>query len=61
MTAMNLLMCPKCRNVHVDYYRVVDLAECQDCFHRFHLRHRSSSPSPRPDVVAVDRTVSHAG
>lgn len=41
---MDVLMCPKCRNRHVDYFRVVDLAECQDCFHRFHLRRDPSRP-----------------
>jgi hypothetical protein len=58
---MSLLMCPKCRNVHVEYYRVVDLAECQDCFHRFHLRGRPSSISTGADGILPDRTVSQLG
>ena len=56
---MNLLMCPKCRNVHVDYYRVVDLAECRDCFHRFHLRR--SSPPPSREAMLADLTTVRAG
>lgn len=52
---MNLLMCPKCRDRHVTYYRVVDLAECQDCFYRFHLRTTTGGPEqrsvPRPELT----------